>query len=46
MTFRVAILFGLGFYGGHLNFVGLFLSWQIDWNFDLKLFGSHSELVF
>ena len=36
MTFQVTIIFGLDFMsfcGGHLNFVGLFLLWQIDWSF-------------
>ena len=29
-----------------LNFVGLFLLGQIDWNFTYEILGSHSELEF
>ena len=29
-----------------LNFVGLFLLWQVDWNFVNGFFGTHFELEF
>ena len=37
MTFQVFLV-------AILNFVGLFLLCQIDWNLAYEVFGSHSEL--
>ena len=49
MTFQVTIMFGLrlmSFLSAILNFVGLFLLKQIDWNFVHGFFCSHLELEF
>ena len=49
VTFQVTIMSGLrlmSFLLAILNFVGLSLLWQIDWNSVYVFFGSHFKLEF